>query len=236
MRGMKRLAWLAAAIVLAPALVRADAPQGRTEISILVGVSVLDLEEETSGFSILDGIEPPPPLPPEPFPLPFELGQRRTLGGSFLQGFKVGRYVSDRGEAELFFSVAPSHHLRSESFIGCTRGRPCPFAAQEGSRPAPVFSGQEKVAAYHYGLDFTYDLARGDVRPFLSFGAGAVSYDVGEEVKTNFAFGFGAGAKMYLGKVGARLEVGDRVVTNHFLTRRTEHDLQVRAGFVFRLP
>ena len=54
---------------------------------------------------------------------------------------------------------------------------------------------------------------------------------------TSFAFEFGAGARLsFSDRLGARLEVADRVVPDHFLTGTTEHDLHVRAGVVFRLP
>jgi hypothetical protein len=75
------------------------------------------------------------------------------------------------------------------------------------------------------------------VRPFLSVGAGAVTYDVPRGGGTSFAFEFGAGARLAFGeRVGGRIEVADRVIPDHFLSGATEHDVHVRAGVVFRLP
>ena len=96
---------------------------------------------------------------------------------------------------------------------------------------------EERVVAYHYGLGFAYELARGEVRPYLSAGAGAVTYDLPRGGATSFAFEVGAGARFAISdRLGARLEVVDRIVPDHFLTGDTEHDLQVRAGMSFRLP
>ncbi len=75
------------------------------------------------------------------------------------------------------------------------------------------------------------------MRPFLSVGAGAVTYDVPREGGTSFAFEVGAGARLSFGeRIGGRIEVVDRVVPDHFLSGTTEHDVHVRAGAVFRLP
>jgi hypothetical protein len=92
------------------------------------------------------------------------------------------------------------------------------------------------VTAYHYGLGFAYELATGEVRPFVSVGAGAVTYDVPGSGGTSFAFEFGAGARLSFGeRIGGRIEVADRVIPDHFLSGVTEHDVQVRAGVVFQL-
>ena len=66
---------------------------------------------------------------------------------------------------------------------------------------------------------------------------GAVTYDIPSDTKTDLAFDVGAGVRLgFSERVGARLEVADRIVLDHFLSRRTEHDVHVRAGIVFRLP
>jgi hypothetical protein len=75
------------------------------------------------------------------------------------------------------------------------------------------------------------------VRPFLSAGIGAVTYDIPDDTNTDLAFDVGAGVRLGLSEhVGARLEVLDRIVIDHFLSGRTEHDVHVRAGVTFRLP
>ena len=130
------------------------------------------------------------------------------------------------------FLVSPSHRLRREVFYECVPAQPCPLSGAG----APQTQDDRNVAAYRYDLNLGYDLARGPVRPFLSVGAGAVSYDAGGTVDTRFAFNFAGGAKLYFGTLGLRVEAGDHIVLDHFLTGQAEHDLQVRGGLVFRLP
>src|SRR5262249_37777956 len=98
-----------------------------------------------------------------------------------------------------------------------------------------VAIGGETVAAYQYAARFSYDVLGGELRPFIGFGLGGVSFAATEETRSDFAFQFGAGVKMYFGKrIGARLEVLDEVVPDHFLTGRAEHDLQILGGLVVR--
>src|SRR5262249_54951936 len=123
----------------------------------------------------------------------------------------------------------------ARTFVSCSPRQICPLT--------PILLGQlpdtlskQRVVAYHYGLEAAYDLLGKEVRPYLIVGAGAVSYDQPGSVETDFALGFGAGVKIYLGRrVGARLEGVDRLIPNHFLTDKPEHDVQVRGGIVFRL-
>jgi len=90
------------------------------------------------------------------------------------------------------------------------------------------------VTAWHYGGGVTYDIAGGDVRPFVIFGAGGVSYSGPSETSTDFALRFGAGLKIYFGRVGARVDVVDHLVTDHFLSGDAEHDIHATAGFLVR--
>jgi hypothetical protein len=90
------------------------------------------------------------------------------------------------------------------------------------------------VTAWHYGAGLTYDITGGDVRPFVIFGAGGVSYSGANESSTDFALRFGAGLKIYFGRVGARVDVVDYLVTDHFLSGDAEHDIHATAGFLVR--
>ena len=90
------------------------------------------------------------------------------------------------------------------------------------------------LTAWHYGGGLTYDVTGGDVRPFVLFGAGGVSYDGGRESSTDFALRFGAGLKVLFGRVGARVDVVDHLVPDHFLSGTAEHDIHATAGVLVR--
>jgi hypothetical protein len=223
-----------AALVWLPSAGYAAPPEGRTELTVLLGVSLLDVERSTSGRLLLAPDTPVPSLPvPAPVfpPPPFEFRQTRSMGGSFLQGLRVGRYVGERAQIALSFAIAPTHEQRSSSDFACPARAVCGV-------PAVAFipTGGEKVVAYHYDLGLAYDLTGADARPFLSFGVGGVSYDASGGVQTDFTLAFAGGIKMYFGRLGASLEVADRITPDHSFTGEAEHDLHVRAGFVFRLP
>jgi hypothetical protein len=90
------------------------------------------------------------------------------------------------------------------------------------------------LTAWHYGAGLAYDITGGDVRPFVIFGAGGVSYSGAGETSTDFALRFGAGLKIYFGRIGARVDVVDHLVTDHFLSGDAEHDIHATAGFLVR--
>ena len=100
----------------------------------------------------------------------------------------------------------------------------------------PDFEGRpsRNVTAWHYGAGLAYDLAGGDVRPVIVFGAGGVSYSGARESETDFALRFGAGLRVYFGRVGGRVEVVDHLVVDHFLSGEAEHDIHATAGFLVR--
>lgn len=223
---MRFLAGIALGCALLPAGVRAGVPEGKIEIGILAGASLLDVESEFPG---------PIPARGVPIPEPFEFRLRSDLGGSFIQGFRIGRYMNRRAQVELSLLIAPTHDVERVSFFVCSSERICPRGGQGGGA-IPFFQFTETVVAYHYALNFTYDLGQGEFRPFASFGVGGVSYDLPENVETDFALNLGGGAKIYFGRVGVRIEVVDHILPDHFLTGKTEHDIHVRGGFLFRLP
>ena len=94
--------------------------------------------------------------------------------------------------------------------------------------------GGHSVTAWHYGAGLTYDILGKDVRPFVALGAGGVSYDGAPGTKTDFALRFGAGLKVYFGRLGARVDAIDYLVFNNFLTGQDEHDVHVTGGAFVR--
>ena len=94
--------------------------------------------------------------------------------------------------------------------------------------------GGHNVTAWHYGAGLTYDILGKDVRPFVAVGAGGVSYDGANGASTDFTLRFGAGLKVYFGRLGARVDAMDYVVFDNFLTGKTEHDVHVTGGALIR--
>jgi hypothetical protein len=94
--------------------------------------------------------------------------------------------------------------------------------------------GGRSVTAWHYGAGLTYDVLGGDVRPFVTLGAGGVSYDGTPGTRTDFVLRFGAGLKVYFGRLGARVDAVDHLVFNNFLTGRDEHDVHITGGAFVR--
>ncbi len=211
------------------------AADGDTEVTLLFGISFLDAHvEHDQPFDIMPLL---PPNFPRGFDLPsLRIREKSAIGGSALFGFGVAHRIGARAWIEGDLAIAPTHHLERDSSITCaadvcallTSVRP---DAGRGGLGGP----RETVVAYHYGLALAYELTRGEVRPYLSVGAGGVSYDTSARTETDFSFDVGAGVRLRLDRgVGARIEVVDRITPDHFLTGRTEHDPQIRAGVTFR--
>jgi hypothetical protein len=93
---------------------------------------------------------------------------------------------------------------------------------------------ERNLTAWHYGAGLSYDVTGGDVRPFVVFGAGGVSYSGDQGASSDFVLRFGAGLKVLFGRVGARVGVVDHLVTEHFLSGDAEHDIHATAGFLVR--
>jgi opacity protein-like surface antigen len=233
------LAAVVTILAVLPAAAAAQAappPDHRYEVTLLVGASLLDTgSDEIRAFPV-DAILPfesflPPGLRGL---LPTRFEQRSGMGGSLLLGFEASRRIGGRAWIETSFLIAPGHTLREDASFDC----PAEVCALAGFASfSDLLGAEERVVAYHYGLGFAYEPTRGQVRPFLSVGAGAVTFDVAGRSETRFAFDVGGGARLgFSDRVGARLEVADRIVPDHFLGGGTEHDLQVRAGLTFRLP
>ena len=213
-------AWILLPLVLLATTLHASAPaKGNVEVSIFGGASLLDAHRETRA---------PVPIPVD-FPIePAEFRTGTSLGGSAQVGFRISYFVSRRAALEVGQAVDPSHGLANEFSFECGRRGPCPFLPR---RPT-----HDKVSAYHYDVGLLYELVAGGVRPFLTLGLGGASYGARDRTDTSLAAIAGAGLKLDLGRVAARLELSDHVLFDLFLTRRTENDPQLRAGLSFRRP
>jgi hypothetical protein len=227
------LSLAAAAQAQAPAAPAAD---HRYEVTLVFGASLLSADGDAQRALPFDSLQTFEALLPAGTLrrlLPSSIETHDHMGASFLQGFQISRRLARRGWIETQFFIAPAHTRKQSASFRCPE-----ICALVGlSNLGDVLGVEERVTAYHYGLGFAYELARGEVRPFLSVGAGAVTYDVPRGGGTSFAFEFGAGARLAFGeRVGGRIEVADRVIPDHFLSGATEHDVHVRAGVVFRLP
>jgi len=94
--------------------------------------------------------------------------------------------------------------------------------------------GERSLTAWHYGAGINYDFLGADVRPFVTVGAGGVSYAGAPGTKTDFVLRFGGGVKVYFGRLGARVDAVDHLVFNNFLTGHDEHDLHITGGAFVR--
>jgi hypothetical protein len=218
-----------------PAYAQAPADH-RYEVTLIFGASLLSADGDAAQALPFDSLQTFEALLPAGTLrrlLPSTIETHDHMGASFLQGFQISRRLARRGWIEGEFLIAPAHTRRRTASFRC----PAEICALAGlSNLGDALGNEERVTAYHYGLGFAYELATGEVRPFLSVGAGAVTYDVPGGGGTSFAFEFGAGARLSFGEhIGGRIEVADRVIPDHFLSGATEHDVQVRAGAVFQL-
>lgn len=227
---------LALASLLAAPAASPPPADHRWEVTLDAGASLLSVDDTGESQRDIDLPAFAPGLPTGAVRtlLSGNLRLRTQVGGSMLEGFQVSRRVGSRGWIETGLQIAPMHTRRRSVSFAC----PAEVCALLGiSSLDDALATEDRVVAYHYGLGFAYELARGDVRPFLSAGIGAVTYDIPDETNTDLAFDVGAGVRLGISeRVGARLEVIDRIVVDHFLSGGTEHDVHVRAGVTFRLP
>jgi len=227
-------------LTLAPWPVTADdGTDPENQIVVFGGISILDASRERTtvfplpfpgGRGVFD-------LPFRPGrPIDVELRTGTTLGNSPLFGVRYSRYIKGRLAVEADLGVGPGHDLET-SGEACIAER-C-FGAGivpdlPGLRPPGLdfLRGGRRVTAWHYGAGLAWDVTGGDVRPVLVFGAGGVSWSGSERTETDFELRFGAGLKILFGKVGARIDVIDHLVLDHFLSGKSEHDIQVTAGLL----
>lgn len=218
---MRRFLLYFLALLVFPVVVMAGSIEHKTEVSIFSGWSFPGIDETNNRcFPCL-----PPPMVPA-----FSVERTQTLDTSVMVGFGVSRYLNDKIAIEGSFEVAPNHELTMTSFINCPPGEICPLVA------FPDFNLQQNVVAYDYGANFVYHFASGQVRPYVTAGIAGISFDTESNTRTDVAWTFAAGAKFLLGKrTGLRFEFNDHLIPNHFVTDKTENDLQIRYGFIFGL-
>jgi hypothetical protein len=160
------------------------------------------------------------------------------LGNSALIGFRYAFYLRKQLALEADVAVAPGHDLGSSVNLcgssGCHGRGMEGMHAGEGHYDGGYGFGGHSVTAWHYGAGLTYDILGKDVRPFVALGAGGVSYDGAPGTKTGFVLRFGAGLKVYFGRLGARVDAIDYLVFDNFLTGRDEHDVHVTGGAFVR--
>jgi hypothetical protein len=224
---------LAAAVLLAAAAARAEdagLDPARNEVSVFGGISILDARTSRPTTITLPAL---PGLPGEPGTgvQVLQVATETRLGNSGLVGGRYAFYLRRQLALEAEVAVAPSQDLRSRVDVcgpsGC-HGRGDDAGAEISRR----FDGRygfdgRSVTAWHYGAGLTYDILGGDVRPFVVAGAGGVTYDGAPGPTTDFALRFGAGLKVYFGRLGARVDAVDHLVFGNFLTGRDEHDVHL---------
>jgi hypothetical protein len=228
------------------AAARAQPARGTSELTLIVGASMLDVSEEGDRpfASALDlgavgGAAGSPFIRPgglvfgpggvsglSPVLLPNVVREQRELGRSVVFGARYGYYVADRVVVEADFALAPAHTARREFSFDCPDNRLCIMAGLDN----PLRFGETTVVAYHYGAGAGFDLTGGRWRPMVVAGLGAATYSASGDSQTNVVVRFGGGIKGYLDRLGVRAEVVDHLVVDHFLTEDAEHDLQVRGG------
>jgi hypothetical protein len=177
-----------------------------------------------------------PPIPE------YRVLRDEAIDGSALLGIRLGRRLGRRFVVEGGVAVEPGHQLEETVRLICSP----PLCSPEQS--GIYGSTRASVSLLSYELSVGYEITAGRVRPYLRAGLGAVAYAgaplerLGEEAsfdpKTTTTFVGGAGVDIELGAVAARIEAVDRVQHRHFVTGKSEHDLQVQIGLVVpvRLP
>ncbi len=220
-------------------LAAADDHESKNQIVVFGGISILDASrEETHRWVLpLPGGRGFPRGPGLPSQARVDMTARTALGNSALFGVRYSRSIKGRLAVEADLEVAPTHDLETGGDL-CISDR-CfgqgGWPEIPGLRPPEHGLGRgagRRVTAWHYGGGLAYDVTGGEVRPVLVFGAGGVSWSGSGLGETDFELRFGAGLKILFGKVGARVDVIDHLVLDHFLSGKSEHDIHVTAGLL----
>jgi len=245
-------ALLVASLAAAPALADDDA-RDENELVVFGGISLLDASRtrETSfdgsfelpgphGFSGFAGFDRPGR---QPITIPsVSLKTDSSLGSSVLFGARYSRRIKDRLALEADLTVAPNHELETGVVGGCIAdfcvgpGGRGDGASRVGRGPGRVGleAADRNVTAWHYGAGLAYEVMGGDVRPLVTLGAGAATWDGVRGADTSFELRFGLGLKVLFGRVGARIDVVDHLVLDHFVSGEAEHDVHATAGLLVR--
>jgi hypothetical protein len=225
---MKHPCWILALALVAPSSAADPSPSAsakRSELTIFGGATLKTLRGDGTPFF--------------PILLPAIYTLRTELDGGALLGVRFTRYLTSRAAVELDLTVVPSQDLafRGEPVCG---GFPCRdrFVCLAIGCPVlgiPEYLIEERLTSWQYSAAFTYDLTQGDVRPYLGAAFGASTAVGLDQSHTDVRPGLVLGVKLGGGRLRGRFEVGDFLTSSHFLTDRSEHDVQVRAGLTVGL-
>jgi len=199
---------IAALLLISATVIYAD----NVEITIHSGWSFNGAEFEVGPCIVCASIFPP-------------FITKTSVDDSLLIGIKTAYFLNSRSAIEGSFAVAPNHDVNTQSGIFC-REEVCPLI--------PDFLFDRNMVVYQYEGNFLYNILTGDVQPYFTIGVGGVASDLDNDVRNDFAFNYGGGAKFWFKKVGVRFELNDHVIPNYFLSNKTEHNLQLQYGFVFK--
>ncbi len=203
-----------------PGTVLAQAHQGQAEITFYGAGSILNVSREgpRCEFCIFN-VDVVPPF----------LRFRQSLASSIMFGLKVAYYATDRVAVEGNFAISPNHKFVRELKVNCPPGK---FCVQVPTELAD-FHQEEDIVAYHYDINVAYHFTTHDVRPYFVLGIGGVSYDIPGGFETNFAFNAGIGLKLYVNRIGLRVEINEHIIPDHFLSEKTVANTQFQFGFIF---
>jgi hypothetical protein len=220
----------------------APATDPRNELVVFGGISIVDASRSSQTTIDLGSVELPD-VPGfggrfgrRPISIPPVSFERKTsLGSSALFGARYSRLIKDRLAVEADLTIAPGHELETKA-NGCVAGV-CVGSSSGRFERAGRFEtvlADRNVSAWHYGAGLAYELTGGEVRPLVILGAGGVTWDGARADGTDFVFRFCAGLKILFGRVGARVDVVDHLVIDHYVSGDAEHDVHATAGFLVR--
>jgi hypothetical protein len=219
-----------------------DDTDSKNQIVVFGGISILDASQEETYRWVLplpggQGFPRGPGWPGLGRDPRVDVRARASLGNSALFGVRYSRYIKGRLAVEADLEVAPTHNLETGGDL-CISDR-CfgqgGWPEIPGLHPPDLDFGLgagRRLTAWHYGGGLAWDITGGEVRPVLVFGAGGVSWSGSGRTETDFELRFGAGLKILFGRVGARVDVIDHLVLDHYLSGKSEHDIHVTAGLL----
>lgn len=160
------------------------------------------------------------------------ISARYSVNGSFLFGAKLGYYLNKNIEFEANIGIAPGHTFTKEFKYICPPNKPCIL---ENELLFPI-KDSENIIAYNYDSNLVYNFKTSSkFTTYLSAGLGGISYDIKDEVKTMATINASIGLKYYFKDIGLRFELNERAILNHFISNKTEYNLQILYGIIIPL-
>lgn len=196
-----------------------------------------------SGYSLFDAGGSNPPCKNcymnrneyqfDSFPLNSQfISARYSINGSFLFGAKLGYYLNKNIEFEANIGIGPGHTFTKEFKYICPPNKPCIL---ENELLFPI-KDSENIIAYNYDSNLVYNFKTSSkFTAYLAAGLGGISYDINDEVKTMATINASIGLKYYFKNIGLRFELNERAILNHFISNKTEYNLQILYGIVIPL-